>query len=102
MRRSDELAFMAALDNGANLFGSLRPEIRARLYAVVKNPSQETWNDANGIILSDFTTLWQALLRHTDFDVTSGPAHGTGERPPWPKLPTRAQLLQAIRTQLGA
>lgn len=100
----EALAFMSDLDKGTNLFGNLSPEVRARLFDVVDKPSQDTWSDANGIILSSsrMTTLWQALLAHTDYDVTTGPASAMGETPgPWPKLPTSEQLLIAIRTELN-
>lgn len=99
----EALTFMSDLDNGSNLFGALSPEVRARLFAVVDKPSQDTWDDAHGIILTSdrMTTLWQALLAHTDYGVTSRPWHTTGEPPgPWPQLPTSEQLLIAIRTEL--
>jgi hypothetical protein len=99
----EALEFMSDLDRGSNLFGAIGLDVRARLFNVVDKPSQETWTDAHGIILtsSRMTTLWQALLAHTDYGVTSGPAHAPGETPaPWPKLPTSEQLLIAIRTEL--
>lgn len=96
------LRFMNDLDKGTNLMGPLSPEIRARLYAVVDKPNQETWADAHTIIISGMTTLWQALLKHTDYDVTSGPSYAQGEAPgPWPKLPTSDQMLIAIRAELS-
>lgn len=99
----EALEFMSDLDKGSNLFGSLSPQVRARLFAVVDKPSQDTWNDAHGIILTSarMTTLWQALLAHTDYDVAAGPPHTPGQEPgPWPTLPTSEQLLIAIRTEL--
>jgi hypothetical protein len=38
------------------------------------------------------TTLWQALLAHTDYAVQSKPIDGG-----WPAVPTREQLLTALR-----
>lgn len=100
---TEAVQLMDDLHKGSNLFGALSPEVRARLFNVVDKPSQDTWNDAHSIILtgSPVTTLWQALLAHTDYDVTSGPAHAPGQTPgPWPKLPTSEQLLIAIRAEL--
>jgi hypothetical protein len=99
------LRFMEDLEHGTNLFGPFDPQVRARLFAVLDTPTQETWADAHTIILSAFgitTTLWRALLWHTDYDVTSGPAYTEGETPgPWAKLPTSEQLFTAIRNQLS-
>lgn len=38
------------------------------------------------------TTLWQALLAHTDYAVQSKPFDED-----WPAVPTREQLLTALR-----
>ncbi len=106
MERSAHLALMAALDNGSNMFGPLRADIRARLFAVADNPTSDTWTDANGIILraQGLVTLWQALGWHTDYAVTSGPAFGRGETPHWPPhmLPTSAQIVRAVIAELKA
>lgn len=95
------LRFMNDLDAGSNLFGALSPEVRARLFAVVDKPTQQTWSDAHGIILNaqTMTTLWQAVLAHTDYDVTVGPSYmpGNGQTSGWPSIPTSDQLLLAIR-----
>jgi hypothetical protein len=99
----DSLELMAMLDNGRTLLGhELTADARARLFALVDNVTQETWANARGIILREpMTTLWQALLRHTDYDVYTGPRHAAGESPAWPKLPTSAQVLEAIRATLA-
>lgn len=92
------LGLMASMDDASNLWGPLRPGVRARLYAVAENPTQETWEDAHGIILradDGWGTLWQALLRFTTYDVTS---HSHGE--PW-SLPTSQQIVLAIRGALS-
>lgn len=100
---SEAVQLMEDMDKGTNIFGALRPEVRSRLFNVIDKPSQATWADANGIILNatTMTTLWQALLAHTDYDVTTGPSYAGGKTPgPWPKLPTSEQLLAAIRAEL--
>ncbi len=92
------LLLMRALDKGSNAFGALRPDIRARLYAVVDNPGQDTWEDAHTIIIDadGFTTLWQAVGTHAGYPVRSKDL----ERP-WPIVPTREQLLTALCAELG-
>lgn len=89
---------MTYLDEGTNMFGALSPDVRARLFAVVDQPSQETWEDAHPIILSapSFTTLWQACIRYADYGVTSKPLDG-----PWPVVPTRDQILAALKGALA-
>lgn len=105
MNEETLLQLMKALDNGTNMFGKLSPDVRARLYAVVDNPTSETWGDANGIILRDggMRTLWQALLRHTDYNVTTGPSVRMGEETVWPQhmIPTTEQLCAALLAELG-
>lgn len=88
---------MTALDAGSNLFGSLSPDVRARIYAAAENPSQETWSDAHSVILDreSWMTLWQAVLRFTSYDVTSKPCDG-----PWPVVPTGQQIVLAVREAL--
>jgi len=87
------LALMRDLDEGTNLFGPLRQDIRARLFAVADNPTQDTWTDAYSVIVTSqgMTTLWQAVLAHTDYSVRSKPLDGH-----WPAVPTRDQLLTAL------
>lgn len=88
------LALMGDLDEGTNLFGPLSAEVRARLFAVVDTPTQDTWGNAYSVIVTaeGMTTLWQALLAHTDYAVQSKPLDGD-----WPAVPTREQLLTALR-----
>jgi hypothetical protein len=90
---------MAALDSGSNLFGALNPGIRARIYRAAEGPSNETWNDAHSIILDreTRTTLWQAVLLHTSYDVTSKSTDAE-----WPRVPTAQQIVLAIRRALDA
>ncbi|KXO91060.1 Uncharacterised protein (plasmid) [Tsukamurella tyrosinosolvens] len=81
------------LDKGTNAFGPLSFAIRSRLSAVINHQSQDTWNDAYSIILdgTTFATLWQAVLEHTDYAVTSRELDGA-----WPQVPTQEQLLIAL------
>ena len=91
------LALMRDLDEGTNLFGPLGPQVRARLFAVVDNPTQDTWGNAYSVIVTSqgMTTLWQALLAYTDYAVQSKPA---GQD--WPAVPTREQLVTALHAAM--
>lgn len=54
-----------ALEFGTNMFGKLKPHIKAKLQAVIDNPCQETWEEAYTIIINSegkMTTLWQAVI----------------------------------------
>ena len=91
-------ALMNDLDAGTNLFGPLSAEIRARLFAVADSPNQNTWATAYSVIITTegMTTLWQALLAYTDYAVQSKPLDGD-----WPDVPTRDQILTALRAALA-
>jgi hypothetical protein len=94
----ESLELMMHLDNGSSLFGKLGSDARARIFAVVDQPSESSWDSSYSIILTSeprVTTLWQALLRHTDYSVTSRPEG------PWPVLPTRTQILTALKEVLS-
>lgn len=97
MDEQQMLALMRDLDEGANLFGPLGAAARARIFAVVDNATQETWGDAHSVIVISrgMTTLWQAVLAHTDYAVRSKPVDGD-----WPAVPTREQLLTALSAAL--
>lgn len=96
------LDLMMHLDNGTNMFGSLTLDARARIFALVDNPTEETWTNAFGIIVSGTdpntmpTTLWSALNRHTTYQVV-----GRQTDKPWPKIPTREQILTALKEELS-
>lgn len=96
------LDLMRDLDRGENMFGPLQDDIRARLFAVADNPNDETWNAAYSILVGKDDgwpiTLWQALLKFTDFNLTTGPSHeiGKGRTSTWAEVPTREQILDAI------
>ncbi|MGI6798572.1 hypothetical protein [Gordonia sihwensis] len=94
---SEVAELMEMLDNGRNLFGQLAPDLRARLSAAADNPSQITWDGAYSIVLTEpeGKTLWQALLEHTDYNITS-----RGIDALWPVYPTKEQILHALRAEL--
>lgn len=98
----EALDLMMHLDNGTTMFGSLTLDARARIFALVDNPNEETWNNAFGIIVSGTnpntmpTTLWSALNRHTTYQVI-----GRQTDKPWPKIPTREQILIALKEELS-
>jgi len=83
-----------ALEFGTNMFGKLKPDIKARLEAVIDNPCQETWEDAHSIILNadgKMTTLWQAVIK-VDWDMPAGKPHDSE----WPHIPSRETIIEAI------
>jgi hypothetical protein len=103
MGGTDEmLELMMHLDNGSSMFGSLSLDARARIFALVDNPDQETWTNAFGIIVSGTdlhkmpTTLWGALTRHSDYQVIS-----RDRSKPWSEIPTRDQILTALKAVLS-
>jgi hypothetical protein len=59
-------ATIALLDYCQNFFGPLPEHVKQRLKAVLKNPTQETWDKAFCIILNPNKgtglTLWEAVL----------------------------------------
>ncbi len=91
--QTELLSFMDSLDKASNTLGSLTPDVRARLYAVVENPTQETWNDAYSLMVSEEQgiTLWQAVVRYGNYKVYRREA---GE--PWPQIPTREAILRGL------
>lgn len=98
LSESARQTLLVDLDTGANLFGPLSFEARARICAAANDPSQESWNAAYSVIIrnSPATTLWQALLAHTDYDVQSFPV---GED--WPQVPTQSQILEALHAAIS-
>lgn len=99
MSEAEMLILMDALDKGTNVFGPLKPEIRARLYAVVSDPTDSTWADTYTIMINNerFQTLWQACLKYAGY---TGKPDGEGWSG-WSEVPTRAQLLTALTVSLG-
>lgn len=88
---------MKLLNRCGSIFGKLEPEMMERLKAVVANPTQETWDNAHGIILEPTgglggTTLWQAWLAVDPAAPRSKPLDG-----PWPRIPDQLTVVRAIR-----
>ena len=89
-----------------NWYGRLTdPDLRRRLTAVLENPTQETWDDANTIIIDPRggpgrglggTTLWNAWIAIDPDAPKSKPADG-----PWPKVPTKDDLVRAFQWALS-
>jgi hypothetical protein len=91
-----------ALRNGTDANGNpLSPNSRERITALVRNPSSATWDNGHSLYISDgqTSTVWQAVIKHSDFDVTTGPGVIDGVRLPWKTIPTREQIL--IGLELG-
>lgn len=84
----------AFLSSATNLFGKIKPEIRARLEAVIANPSQDTWEDAYCIIIdgASLTTLWQAWAAIDPL----APKHKPLDDP-WPRVPDQLTIYRALR-----
>jgi hypothetical protein len=63
-----------------NIFGAVGPEVRARLMALITDPSCATWDDAQSIVLNPDVglgrTLWQAMIRVDPTCPTSGAPEG--------------------------
>lgn len=90
------------LDMGFNMLGQgLSRSVRRRLRAVLANPTDETWDDAHGILLMDKLTLWQAVIVVDPTFPNHGPTiFGQGRNThhlPWRRLPDQRTLLAAIR-----
>ncbi len=87
------LSLMDSMDRAKNLIGDLPPDVRARIFAVVENPTQETWNAAHSLMINErqFITLWQAAVRYAGYKVFTYKVEEG-----WPEIPSRAQLLQAL------
>jgi len=94
----EALELMMHLDNGTSMFGALSVDARARIWAVVDQPNQETWEHAYAVIVrAEFLmTLLQALRDYSDFDVQPKEMAA-----PWPTIPTRDQILLALKAVLS-
>lgn len=73
-----------------NVFGTLKPEIRARLKAVLDNPAAN-WDDAYSICLKGFKTLWQfVVIVDPTFQKTRT---GAG----WSRYPDQLTIAKALK-----
>lgn len=89
----------AYVDRTRNMFGALNDDCRARLEAVLTEPTQETWEQAYSLIISErfrFQTLWQAWIATCPDAPLSKPLEG-----PWPRIPTQIELYRALREATG-
>lgn len=93
---NSEKQLCIALEFATNGFGKrLLPETRARLEAVIKNPCEETWDDAYTIILSHKgrqATLWNAVCEVDIHFIRSKPISQE-----WPRIPSQETIIDAIR-----
>lgn len=101
-KNSASLENLLGLDDLSNLWGALQPEIRKRLIAVFKNPTEKTWNNACSIILrwggGVHLTLWQAWIATDENAPRVGPASTlSGKRSKWATVATSEQVFMAIR-----
>tara|TARA_R110002051_G_scaffold60546_9_gene110895 strand:- start:7468 stop:7872 length:405 start_codon:yes stop_codon:yes gene_type:complete len=83
-----------SLFRARNALGNpLSTEARARLVAVATEPNENTWEHAYALVLAPRAahTLWQAVLRHTEYPVMARPS-GTA----WSEIPTRQQIMLAL------
>lgn len=102
----------------SNLLGPLDGETRARLMALLQQPSEETWDEARSIILNQerMLTLWQAVLKVdpsfgsaqapvTRWVDSPGHANGLGgySEPVsgWSHIPSPDTIVQALRYAAG-
>lgn len=88
-----------------NLFGKLDDDCRRRLAAVIDNPCEETWDDANSLVVTMHkggaigVTLWQAVCWVDPTFPNRGPSTDLlGNRiRGWTCIPDRDLLLRALR-----
>ena len=81
------------LAHARNVFGPIDEGVRARIMALLENPSQTTWENAFSIIIDGtiMGTLWDAVCRA---DPTFAQSKDRGKR--WDHIPDRELLVRAI------
>jgi len=78
--------------------GFLSDDGRARLYALIEQPNQQTWSDAYSLILTDpavrstTMTLWQLVLASSHYDCRK-----RRDSMGWTSIPMRSEVLAAVR-----
>ena len=87
-----------------NVTGPLDDEIKARLRAVLENPTEETWGAAHSLVIGAdrWMTLWQAVCEMDPSYSGIGPVIKTEggketARMQWRRIPDAGILLRAIR-----
>ena len=100
---------LLGLDQLNNYWGALQPQIRRRLLAVVKDPSERNWNNAYSVILrygpgfGVGLTLWQAWIAIDPKALRVGPRKwqkrmgGKWYRDEWVRWPDAETIFDAIR-----
>ncbi|BDZ52685.1 hypothetical protein GCM10025867_49260 (plasmid) [Frondihabitans sucicola] len=95
----DEMVEVAALlDETMNWNGFIAADQRARLFALIDTPCQDTWDGAHSLTLLDpaaqtiASTLWDLLLACTAYRC-NGRIHGEA----WDSIPTRSEVITALR-----
>lgn len=89
------------LDLARNMLGPLKPRERTRVRAVLYQPTEETWDDAHGIIVGGdgWMTLWQAVIAVDPTFPRVGPSTDVRGRvvERWKRVPSQELLLAALR-----
>lgn len=81
-----------AIEFATNIFGLLDDRVKEKLYAVIENPCNKTWEEAYSIILNGRMTLWQAVLEIDSSFVKRKPIDA-----PWAEIPSSELIIEAIR-----
>jgi hypothetical protein len=96
---------LKALGRARNLLDEPLSDIaQERVLGYLNEPTENGWEEIHGTLLTRKTTLWQALLEHTYFDLAVGPTRAlsdttpyeVGERSGWEQIPTAAEVERAI------
>lgn len=79
-------------------------DARARLYALVEQPTTSTWQDAHSLCIAGWETLWQAVLAvDATFPVLGRRTDQHGDvLEDWERIPDRQLVLAALRRQLAS
>lgn len=101
--RRDLLEDLMGLDDLSNVFGKLNADVRKRLLAVLKTPTQATWSNAFSIILRNDTgrvsTLWQFWIAVDPTAPKVGPSYDDNMKMGrWARIPTQEELFWILRT----
>jgi hypothetical protein len=88
------------LDLAKNMFGSLKEDIRDRIYRLYENPTVETWDDTHGIIVGGdgWMTLWQVILKVDPTFPSLGRATDRKGKvvDEWKRIPDRELIRRAL------
>lgn len=92
-----------ALDKARNMFGPLSPEIRKRILNFLQNPTTDSWDDIQSIIISGFGTIWQAMIQIDPSFPRSGRRTDQAGNvvQDWERIPTPEQVLQVLQKNTG-